>query len=100
MSVPELPKIPDVRMPGERGISLGMSLWFANSKPGLEKGSFPYAYPGNIDMQGKPKVDQGFEVGVAVGLHNMLRLSYFQTRASGNNGLTSAANNFPASASA
>ena len=84
MSVPELPKIPDVRMPGERGISLGMSLWFANSKPGLEKGSFPYVYPGNIDLQGKPKVDQGFDVGVALGLHNTLRLSVFQTRASGN----------------
>ena len=84
MTVPELPKIPDVRMPGEQGISLGMSLWFANSKPGLEKGSFPYAYPGNIDLQGKPKVDQGFEAGVALGLHNVLRVSFFQTRASGN----------------
>ena len=34
-------------------------------------------------MQGTPKFADGGEFGMAVGLHNMLRFSYFQSRASG-----------------
>jgi len=84
MAVPELPKIPDVRLPGEQGISLGVTVWNGNAKPEFEKGSFDYAYLGNIRMQGNPKVDQGFSGSIALGLHNVLHVSYFTTRASGN----------------
>ena len=35
-------------------------------------------------MQGKPKVAEGGEVGVAAGLHNSLRLTYFESKAAGN----------------
>ena len=84
MAVPELPKLPEVQMPGERGFSLGASLWTGNAKPELEKGSFDYAYLGNIRLMGTPKADQSFDLRVALGLHNVIHASYFSTRASGN----------------
>jgi hypothetical protein len=84
MAVPELPKVPEVQMPGERGVSFGADGWSANPKPELEKGSFPYAYLGNIRMMGTPNAHQGFDGSVGIGLHNVLRVSYFSTRASGN----------------
>jgi hypothetical protein len=83
-NLPELPKIPEVQMPGERGFSVGASLWWANSKPEFEKGSFALAYLGNIRMEGAPKVNQAFDGAFALGLHNVLRISYFETRAAGN----------------
>lgn len=84
LAVPEAPVIPDVRMPGERGISLGLSAWNGNAKPEMEKGSFDYQYLGNIRMMGNPKYDESFDGSVALGLHNVLRVSYFSSRASGN----------------
>lgn len=83
-TVPEVPKIPEVQMPGERGLSLGMTGWSANPKPEMEKGSDPYQYLGNIRMMGTPKFNQGFEGSFGVGLHNVFRFSYFSTRATGN----------------
>jgi hypothetical protein len=84
LTIPELPKIPDLRMPGEKGISLGVSAWFTNQQPELRKGTFAYTYPGNIGFQGKPKVDQGADFAVAVGKHNVLRASFFRSSAAGN----------------
>jgi len=84
MTVPELPKIPEVQMPGERGVWIGGTMWNGNAKPELEKGSFDYAYLGNIRMMGNPRGDQGFDVHVALGLHDVIRASYFSSRASGN----------------
>ena len=34
--------------------------------------------------EGKPKYAWGGELGLAVGLHNTLRFTYFETKASGN----------------
>jgi hypothetical protein len=83
-TLPELPKIPDVQMPGEKGVSIGLTLWNGNAKPELEKGSFDYAYLGNIRMMGNPKIDQGFDVKVPLGLHNIIWASFMGSRASGN----------------
>jgi len=83
-TLPELPKIPDVQMPGEAGFSLGGSVWNGNAKPELEKGSFAYAYLGNIRMEGNPTVDQTYDFKIALGLHNILWASYMSSRASGN----------------
>ena len=83
-TVPELPKIPEVQMPGEKGISIGLSLWTGNPKPELEKGSFDYQYLGNIRMMGTPKIDPGGDMKIALGLHNVLWGSFQTTRASGN----------------
>jgi hypothetical protein len=83
MPVPELPKIPEVQMPGERGVSVGISLGNGNAKPELEKGSFPYAYLGNIRMAGNPKFDQSVDVRVPIGLHDVIWASYVGSRATG-----------------
>lgn len=83
MPIPELPKIPEVQMPGERGVSIGVSLWTGNAKPELEKGSFPYAYLGNIRMVGNPKYDPSIDVRVPIGLHDVIWASYFGSRATG-----------------
>ena len=84
MPVPALPKIPEVQMPGERGISLGIGIWNGNAKPELEKGSFPYAYLGNIRMMGNPKYDQSADLRVPIGLHDVIWASYMSSRAAGN----------------
>jgi len=84
MALPELPKIPEVQMPGEKGVSIGFSLWNGNAKPEMEKGSFPYAYLGNIRMMGTPKIDPEYDVKVPIGLHDVIWASFMSTRAAGN----------------
>jgi hypothetical protein len=81
--VPELPRIPDVRMPGERGVWLGFSSWFANPRPNMEKGNDPYAYLGNIPLAGDSNYNNSVEGGVALGAHNVLRFAYFTSRGTG-----------------
>lgn len=84
-AAPELPKYPDVRMPGESGWSVGLLLWEPREHPMFNRGRnafFPQA--SQVTMQGTPKFAEGAEIGVAVGLHNAIRLSYFTARAAGN----------------
>ncbi len=81
---PELPKYPDVRLPGEYGFYLGITGWLPQQQPAFNKGRNSGIVDNSyITMQGKPKLADGAEFGLALGLHNMLRFSYFQTRASG-----------------
>ncbi len=79
-----MPKYPDVRLPGEYGFYIGINGWLPQEQPifnkGRNSGLFDNSY---VVLQGKPKVAEGGEVGIALGLHNMLRASYFQSRASG-----------------
>jgi hypothetical protein len=81
---PPLPKIPDVRQPGESGFWLGINAWFPTQEPVLDKGrgaTFTQATRSNLP--GKPKYAQGAEIGVAAGAHNSVRVSYFADSASG-----------------
>lgn len=81
---PELPKYPDVRLPGEYGFYLGLFGWLPQEQPTFNKGRNSGIVDNSyIVMQGKPKLADGGEFGLALGLHNMLRFSYFQSRASG-----------------
>jgi hypothetical protein len=81
---PELPKYPDVRLPGEYGFFIGLNGWIPSEQPIFDKGrNSGYTANSHVLMQGKPKFSGGGEVGIALGLHNMLRLSYLQTRAAG-----------------
>lgn len=81
---PELPKYPDVRLPGEYGFYIGIDGWLPQQQPTFNKGrNSGVTNNSYITMQGTPKLAQGAEFGLALGLHNMLRLSYFQARASG-----------------
>jgi hypothetical protein len=82
---PELPKYPDVRLPGEYGVYIGIDTWLPKQQPTFDKGrgSAGLPYNSHLTMQGAPKWANGAEVGIALGLHNMLKFSYFTTRASG-----------------
>ena len=83
-AAPELPKYPDVRLPGEYGFYIGIDGWLPTQQPIFNKGrNAGYTDSSYIVMQGKPKLADGAEFGLAVGLHNMLKFSYFQSRASG-----------------
>lgn len=83
-AAPELPKYPDVRLPGETGWSVGLLVWTPRQQPVFNRGDaayFPQA--SQVTMQGTPKFSQGVELGIAVGQHNAIRVSWFTTRAAG-----------------
>jgi hypothetical protein len=83
-AAPALPKYPDVRLPGEYGFFIGFNAWLPQQQPVFDKGrNAGYVANSRIVMQGTPKFADGGEFGLALGLHNMLRFSYFQSRASG-----------------
>lgn len=82
---PPLPKIPDIRQPGETGFWVGVIAWEPRERPTIDKGKgAAFTQASKTQLQGKPKFAQGAEVGLALGLHNALRFSYFQSRAAGN----------------
>jgi hypothetical protein len=82
---PELPKYPDVRLPGEYGFYIGVNAWFPKQQPTFDKGRNSGIPDSSfVTMQGTPKLAQGLDLGMAIGLHNSLRFSWFETRASGN----------------
>jgi hypothetical protein len=83
-AAPELPKYPDVRLPGETGFWLGISLSVPKESPIFDRGhaaTFPQA--SHVVMQGSPKYAADVELGIALGLHNALKLSYWGIRAAG-----------------
>jgi len=50
----------------------------------MDKGhNSDYSYYSRVIMQGNPKISQGVDLGIALGLHNALKLSYFEARAAG-----------------
>jgi len=82
---PELPKYPDVRLPGEHGfwIGLGASQPKGQSIYDTGRANASQANSGFVTMQGTPHIGESVEGGIVLGLHNALRVSYFQTSASG-----------------
>lgn len=83
-AAPELPKYPDVRLPGEYGFYIGVDGWLPSQTPVFNKGRNSGITDNSyVVMQGTPKFGDGAEFGMAVGLHNMLKLSYFEVRQSG-----------------
>src|SRR3954454_1734176 len=79
------PRLPDVRQPGETGWWLGLNVSFPTQKPIFDKGrGATFTDPSRVEMQGKPKYLPAAELGIAVGLHNTLRFSYFEAKAGGN----------------
>lgn len=81
---PPMPKVPDVRMPGETGIWIGFTGWFPQAGVAMDKGhDSNYSYYSRVVMQGNPKIAQGVDLGLALGLHNALKISYFEGRAAG-----------------
>jgi hypothetical protein len=81
---PPIPKVPDVRQPGETGYFIGLMAWFPKQAPIMDKGKeAAFDTASRIQLQGKPKYASGGEIGLAIGLHNAVRASYFATSATG-----------------
>lgn len=81
---PELPKYPDIRLPGETGYWVGLMGFASRENPIFDKGKgSAFTTSSQIHFQGTPKVAQGAEVGLALGRHNALRISYFRNQGSG-----------------
>jgi len=82
---PELPKYPDVRMPGESGIWIGFGGSEPTGNPIFNKGQASGITNNSLlTLQGRPKLGESAEIGFALGLHNALVVSAFTTRAAGN----------------
>jgi hypothetical protein len=82
---PPLPKVPDIRQPGETGYFIGINAWFPTQHPMFNKGrAATFTDESRLDFQGKPKLAQGGEIGFAAGAHNTVHLMYFQGAATGN----------------
>lgn len=82
---PELPKYPDVRMPGESGVWIGIGGSEPTGNPIFNKGRASGITNNSlIAFQGRPKLGESAEIGFALGLHNALVVSGFSTRAAGN----------------
>ena len=81
---PELPKYPDVRMPGESGIWIGVGGSEPTGNPIFNKGRASGITNNSlVTLQGRPKLGESAEIGFALGLHNALVVSAFTTRAAG-----------------
>jgi hypothetical protein len=81
---PELPKYPDVRLPGEYGFWIGIDTWSPKEHPVFNAGrNSGNVYPSYVTMLGDPKYGKGAEFGIAVGLHNSLTFNYLETRSAG-----------------
>jgi hypothetical protein len=81
---PPMPKVPDVRMPGETGLWIGFTGWFPDSGIAMDRGHDSYwTYYSRVIMQGNPKLSEGLDAGLALGLHNAIKFSWFEARAAG-----------------
>jgi hypothetical protein len=81
---PPPPKIVDVRMPGEAGYFIGFSGWLPMGSNWVDKGhGSTFTDPSKLQLAGKSKGAEGLEIGIAAGLHNSIRVSYFQSKISG-----------------
>src|SRR4051794_17360411 len=64
---PPLPKVPDVRQPGEYGWWAEISGWLPTQKAYINKGKAAAFKPESFaNLEGKPKYAEGAEIGMAV----------------------------------
>jgi hypothetical protein len=85
LAPPPLPKYPDVQMPGETGYFAGLIGWLPFGTPIVDKGhAADFTGLSYFHLPGKSSITPSAEIGLALGLHNSLTLSYFTTKASGN----------------
>ena len=87
---PPPPKVVDVRMPGEAGYYVGITGWLPIGQIWTDKGhAAAFTDPSKLQLAGKAQASPAVEIGIAAGLHNSIRVSYFSTKRSGT---TTAAN--------
>ena len=78
------PKAPDVLLQDEGDISLDGFAWLPTGHPSFNKGQATTStVASNATFQGKPKLAWGGNIRIPQGAHNTIRLSYFDTHASG-----------------
>jgi hypothetical protein len=86
LPLPPLPKIVDIRMPGERGVGIGLGGWSVLSHVTILKGrAASTEYPGDLDLNSAQKFGENVDITIAAGLHNVLRITGDIDRASGSN---------------
>jgi hypothetical protein len=82
---PPPPKVVDVRMPGEAGISIGLIGWRPFGDQFLDKGkASTFTASSLLKLANSQHGTYGVEVGVAAGLHNTIKASYFYSKTNGN----------------
>ena len=71
-------------MPGEAGYYIGVADWIPLGKPWIDKGhAATFTGLTKLQFAGTPKYTPSGEIGIAAGAHNTLKISYFQSKASG-----------------
>jgi len=81
---PPPPKEGDVRMPGEAGWNIGLTGWLPIGNTFTDKGhAADFTGLSKLQLAGKSKGALGAEIGIAAGLHNSIRISYFNSKLSG-----------------
>lgn len=84
LTIPALPRVPDVQMPGEKGISIGIGAWPTGSQMEILKGkAASSSYPGDLTLHSNRKIGSAFDFTVAAGKHNQVHLSYFKANGPG-----------------
>jgi hypothetical protein len=82
---PAPPEVVDIRMPGESGWSIGLIGWLPIGHPFVDKGhGADFTGLSKLQLAGTSKAAPGAEIGIAAGRHNSIRVSYFQSKLSGN----------------
>lgn len=83
-SLPEPEKYTEQIMPGERGLTLGISGWPAANKTYFFKGrAAQTSGPGDLSFISHRNTNRGLEVAIGIGLHNRLRFTYDEMRGAG-----------------
>jgi hypothetical protein len=81
---PPPPKVVDVRMPGEAGWNIGITGWLPYGQMWVDKGhASTFTDASKLQLAGNAQAAVGADFGVAVGLHNTLRFTYFSEKRSG-----------------
>jgi hypothetical protein len=78
------PRPPDVKMPDEGAISIGVWGWDLTGQPIFDSGTLSASSEtSHLRLPGKPGVGRGADLSLPAGGHNALRVSYFDSKASG-----------------
>jgi hypothetical protein len=72
-------------MPGEGKISIGVWGWLPRGEPVFDKGKLaPTTETSHLRFAGTPSLGRGISATIPAGGHNAIRITYFDTKASGN----------------
>ena len=81
---PPPPKVVDVRLPGEAGWNIGVTGWLPRGQMWVDKGhDVSFTAPSLLQLAGNAQAAVGADFGVAAGLHNTIRFTWFAAKRSG-----------------